>query len=43
MTTIWNVRRNTLGVVNENTEDLQIIFRSSAKTSDFIVNSLYGW
>ena len=31
------------GVVNENTGDLQIIFRSSAKTSDFIVDSLYGW
>ena len=31
------------GVVNEDTGELHIAFGSSAKTSDFIVDGLYGW
>ena len=31
------------GVVNEDTGELHVAFGSSAKTSDFIVDCLYGW
>lgn len=31
------------GIVNEGTGQLYLTFGSSAKTSDFIIDSLYGW
>jgi len=31
------------GIVNEDTGQLHLLFGSSAKTSDFIVDSLYAW
>lgn len=31
------------GIVNEDTGELHLAFGSSAKTSDFIVDGLYGW
>ena len=31
------------GIVDENSGQLHVIFGSSAKTSDFIVDSLYQW
>ncbi|MBK8114673.1 MAG: transposase [Candidatus Accumulibacter sp.] len=44
LTTTWGARKNTpFGVVNEDSGSLHLSFGSSAKTSDFIIDSLYAW
>lgn len=45
-TTIWDARKNIYipcGIVDEDNEQLHIIFGSSYKTSDFIVDNLIHW
>ena len=36
-------KHTPFGMLDEDTEQLHLIFGSSAKTSDFIVDGLYGW
>ncbi|MBK8384189.1 MAG: hypothetical protein IPL11_00295 [Candidatus Accumulibacter sp.] len=44
LTTTWGARKHTpFGVVNEDSGSSICPFGSSAKTSDFIIDSLYAW